>query len=98
VGDIARKGSFALLLFSLVSFAGSIVLPLIVASPGDDEPIPAKWEVRGSESIFGFLRVPRIDICTAWGLSQLLFSGSLMLAPAMSSYWIVSLVIAFCGL
>ena len=98
VGDIARKGSFALLLFSLVSLAGSVVLPWVVTSPWDHQSIPANDDDRGSKSIFDIPRIPRIDICTAWSLSQLLFSGSLILAPAMTSYWIVSLVIAFCGL
>ncbi len=74
------------------------MLPWVVALPGDHGSSPAKFEDRGSKSVFGLLRVPRFDICTAWGLSQLLFSGSLILAPAITSYSIVSLVIAFCGL
>ncbi|KAI9696601.1 MAG: hypothetical protein M1836_005620 [Candelina mexicana] len=35
-GDIARKGSLALVLFSLISFTGSIFLPWMVESPSEE--------------------------------------------------------------
>ena len=91
VGDIARKGSSALALFSAIAFTGSVFLPWIVESPEGndpqhDEPAPK------SRSRF------RPDITTAWATSQMAFAGAMILTPISRSFLFATIVIAFCGL
>jgi solute carrier family 45 protein 1/2/4 len=96
VGLLARKGSGALFLFSLISLAGSIMLPWFVESPeGDDHSSDPK---KDSEGFLSTLRRYRIDITTAWGLSQVLFGFAMLLAPISHSFQFATTLIALCGL
>ena len=101
VGDIARRGSLALVLFSFISFAGSILLPWIVKSPADDDDDTAtssKRLPRGVAKTVGFLQKFRPDITTAWGLSQLGFGFTMILAPLARSFEFATTLIALCGM
>ena len=84
VGDIARKGSGALVLFSVISLASSIVLPFLVALPSDE---PSRYRTRRYH----------IDIATAWGVSQIAFAASMILAPLSESFGFATTLIALCG-
>lgn len=101
VGDIARRGSLALVLFSFISFAGSILLPWIVESPADDDDDTStsrKRLPRGVAKTVGFLQRFRPDITTAWGLSQLGFGFTMILAPLARSFEFATILIALCGM
>ena len=91
VGDIARKGSLALVLFSSISFAGSLFLPLIIDTPSShDRHIPQ--QVR---------KLPcgrNLSITTALGLSQMAFAGAMILTPISRSFLLATALIAFCGM
>lgn len=94
VGEIARKGSLALVLFSVISFASSIFLPFLVSLPSDDVArIPHGIASRASS----FAGRYQIDITTAWGISQLVFAGSMILAPFSTSFQFATTLIALCG-
>ncbi|CAD6594145.1 MAG: hypothetical protein ASARMPRED_008719 [Alectoria sarmentosa] len=98
VGEIARKGSLALVLFSMISFTSSIILPFLVSLPSDDttrypvrnNPPPLKRSAR-------LLQRYRVDIATAWGISQLVFAASMILAPFSTSFQFATTLIALCG-
>ena len=92
VGDIARKGSLALVLFSLISFAGSMLLPWFVKSPSDIETSQRLRPVRDSPWKY------QMAITTAWGLSQMAFAGSMILTPFSKSFRFATTLIAFCGM
>ena len=95
VGEIARKGSLALVLFSVISFASSVFLPFLIALPSDDEArSPHGNTPRTAASFFDRYR---IDITTAWGLSQLAFAASMILAPFSTSFQFATTLIALCG-
>lgn len=100
VGDIARKGSLALVLFSFISFAGSVMLPWVVESPdSEDDPLtPAKEVPEAVGWAMNLVRRYRLDITTAWGISQLGFATSMILAPFSSSFQFATTLIALCGL
>lgn len=98
VGDIARRGSLALALFSVISFAGSIVLPWVVSSPTDDVPLSNKALPRRLARVLIPLQRYQPDITVAWGLSQLAFGASMILAPISHSFRFVTSLIALCGL
>lgn len=90
VGALARKGSTAFLLFSLISLAGSVVLPWIVESPDDDSP--------SKHDTATLLRHYGVDITTAWGLSQVAFGASMLMAPFTRSFSFATTLVALCGL
>lgn len=102
VGDIARRGSLALVLFSFISFAGSILLPWVVESPTDDDDDDTSTSNKrlpaGVAKTVGLLQRYRPDITTAWGLSQLGFGLTMILAPLARSFEFATTLIALCGL
>ena len=90
VGDIARKGSLALVMFSLISFSGSLFLPLLVRSSRDDSQHHARNPHLASRS--------RTTILTAWALSQMAFSGAMILTPLSRSFGFATSLVALCGM
>lgn len=99
VGDIARRGSIALVLFSVISFAGSVILPFVVSSPSeDDESSSTKAVPKRMASLATMLRPYQPDITTAWGLSQVAFGASMILAPISHSFRFATTLIALCGM
>ena len=97
-GDLARKGSQALMLFSMISFLSSVLLPWIVLSPQNGETTLAGREAPGPRMVFKRGQRYRPDLATAWGLSQLLLSASLIWAPFPRSFVFCTFIIAFCGM
>ncbi|KAA6410310.1 MAG: hypothetical protein FRX48_05731 [Lasallia pustulata] len=102
VGDIARRGSIALVLFSIISFAGSVILPFVVSSPSDasedDESTSTKAVPKRLANLARRLKPYQPDITTAWGLSQVLFGASMILAPISHSFRFATTLIALCGI
>ena len=98
VGEIARKGSLALVLFSLISFTSSIFLPFLVSLPRDDNaPRPILNTPRRFRRTASLFQRYQIDITTAWGISQLVFAASMILAPFSTSFQFATTLIALCG-
>ena len=95
---LARKGSGALFLFSLISLAGSIILPWVVESPDDDPLSSITEDQKGFARTIDIIRRYRIDITTAWGLSQVAFGASMILAPFSRSFEFATLLVALCGM
>lgn len=103
VGDIARRGSIALVFFSIISFAGSIILPFVVSSPtdasdDDDEASSTKAVPKRLARLAKTLRPYQPDITTAWALSQVAFGASMILAPISHSFQFATILIALCGM
>ncbi|MCJ1389609.1 hypothetical protein MMC18_002466 [Xylographa bjoerkii] len=98
VGALARKGGAAFFLFSLISLAGSIFLPWIVESPDNDPLASIKEEPTGLAHAVASLRRYRPDITTAWGISQLAFGISMIMAPITHSFSSATTLVALCGL
>lgn len=99
VGEIARKGSLALVLFSVISFTSSIFLPFLISLPSDDAipRHPIGNTPRPHTRTAGFFQRYRIDITTAWGISQLAFAASMILAPFSTSFQSATTLVALCG-
>lgn len=98
LGDIARKGSLALVLFSLIAFAGSIVLPWFVKPPEDEEKPPSNIFPPSHTTKDSFFKKYQPDIPMAWALTQLAFGASMILAPFSHSFRFATTLIAFCGM
>lgn len=98
VGEIARKGSLALVLFSVISLTSSIFLPFLVSLPSDDNtPRPIMNATRRFARTNILFQRYQIDITTAWGISQLVFAASMILAPFSTSFQFATTLIALCG-
>ncbi|CAI4216745.1 unnamed protein product [Parascedosporium putredinis] len=96
LSEIGRIGSSALVIYSLITFAGSFLLPLFVGSPDDSD-----FTHRPPRAIASFLnRIEAIkpDLLTAWILGHLGFSLSMSLAPFATSYKFATVLVASCGL
>jgi solute carrier family 45 protein 1/2/4 len=96
LGDIGRIGSMALVVFSMVTFSGAFLLPLLVHSPDEEEFTPrppnsiAKVLVKASKY--------KPSLLNSWFFGQFMFSGSMILAPFAASFRFATAIVAFCGM
>ncbi|KAI9791045.1 MAG: hypothetical protein M1833_001706, partial [Piccolia ochrophora] len=97
LGDIARKGSLALVLFSLLAFAASVTLPWLVESPEDGEHLGRGNAITPSKRSRNW-RPYQPHIQTAWALSQLVFSCAMILTPCSRSYDFATILVTVCGI
>ncbi|KAL8730790.1 MAG: hypothetical protein Q9166_003860 [cf. Caloplaca sp. 2 TL-2023] len=105
LGDIGRIGSLSLLIFSIVTFIGSIFLPFIVRSPDEDtksgqrnftpRPPPALAPLA---PLTKFLPGSKPDLLTAWMFSHLIFAGAMFLAPFVRSLGMATILVSICGI
>lgn len=96
LGDIGRIGSMALVVFSMVTFSGAFLLPLLIHSPDEEEFTP-----RPPSSIAELLtKVSKYkpDLLTAWFLGQFMFSAAMIMAPFANSFRFATAIVAFCGM
>jgi len=98
LGDITRVGSMALVLFSCVSLAASILLPWIVVSPDTDElhkkPIPARGTIA---KILRAIEPYKPDLTTIWIWGHISFAALMFLTLFASSVWFATLLCALSG-
>lgn len=95
LGDMGRVGSFALAVYSAITFLGAWVLPLLVQSPDQ-----ANFTQRPPQALAPFLE--RLNnfkpsLLTIWFWSHLMFSTAMFLAPFAASFRFATALVAFCG-
>jgi solute carrier family 45 protein 1/2/4 len=96
--DIGRVGSMSLIVFSIVTFIGSITLPWMVKSPEDDKP---EFTPRPPASIAPIVKTVverKPSLLTAWTVAHLIFAGSMIFAPFVSSLRFATILVAVCGM
>jgi solute carrier family 45, member 1/2/4 len=96
---IGRLGSTALVWFSFVTFASSLVLPRLVRSPEGEvgekfTPRPPDWI---THSFVGKMKIGKPDLVMAWMLSNLAFAFIMFWAPAVRSLRGATILVAACG-
>ncbi|MCJ1402581.1 hypothetical protein MMC11_005801 [Xylographa trunciseda] len=97
LGEIGRIGSLALVIFSVVTFSGSVVLPMVVKSPDDEKrpftprPLPVLAPILNA--IYKY----KPDLLTAWLVSHLFFAAAMSLTPFVQSLRFATILIAVCG-
>lgn len=97
-GDIGRVGSTALLVYSMVTFIGSIVLPMLIQNPEDDQ-LEATHSMRAGSKLKGYLyESSKPDLPSAYLVSHLMFAVSMILAPLVRSFRFAALLVAICGM
>ena len=98
LGEIGRIGSLSLVVFSIITFAGSVLLPLLVDSPEDEK---SGFTPRPPPSIAPLIKTLnqyRPDLLTAWMLSHLIFAGAMFLAPFVQSLHFATILVSICGM
>jgi solute carrier family 45 protein 1/2/4 len=88
----------SLIAFSLVTFAGSVVLPWFIESP--EEEMDA-FTPRPPESIAWLIveiNKYKPKLVTAWSWSHIIFAGSMVMAPFVTSFRAATIIVAMCGI
>ena len=98
LGDIGRIGSLSLIIFSIITFLGSVLLPLLVKSPEDEKPQFTPRPPPSIAPLVKFLNQYKPDLNTAWMLSHFIFAGSMILAPFARSLKFATILVSFCGM
>ncbi|KAG2183721.1 hypothetical protein INT43_006732 [Umbelopsis isabellina] len=103
VGEEVRAGSFAFLIYSLISLATSFILPLMVTSSYssmesrsksiDINMFGKKYSIDSSVFKVSFLTLPR-----AWTISHFIFCFAMLLTFFASNVAIASILIGICGI
>lgn len=96
LGEIGRIGSTALVIYSVVTFIGAWLLPLLVKSPEDE-----KFTHRPPQSVASLLeKLARLkpSLMNVWIAGHLMFAGSMCLAPFATSFRFATFLVVFCGL
>jgi solute carrier family 45, member 1/2/4 len=104
LGKIGQLGSVALVIFSIVTFASSVLLPYLVSSPEQTE-IKEKFTARppGSlpqplKDVLHKLSTMQPDLVTGWMISNLILACILFWAPFVRSLHSATLIVALCGI
>ncbi|KAJ4272059.1 hypothetical protein NW762_000769 [Fusarium torreyae] len=96
LGAIGRIGSTALVIYSLITFAGAWILPMFVQSPED-----SSFTHRPPQAIAGFLtRFNKVkpDLLTAWMFGHIMFAASMSMAPFATSFRFATVLVCLCGI
>jgi solute carrier family 45 protein 1/2/4 len=97
VGDIARVGSMALVMFSVVSLFSSVLLPWVVTSPESDE---FRQKDPGNGSLANFLEamIPfKPSLATAWICGHIMYASLMLMTLFVSTVNLAMLCVALSG-
>ncbi|KAI9266216.1 general alpha-glucoside permease [Helicostylum pulchrum] len=104
VGQATRAGSFAFLVYSLVSLASSFIIPLLV-SPSDtrNETSNNAFTLRFGKkeyhiTFLSYLKVPFLTLPRAWTVSHFIFCICMLSTILVSDVIAAAVVIGFCGI
>ncbi|RYP12116.1 hypothetical protein DL765_007485 [Monosporascus sp. GIB2] len=91
LGEIGRVGSEAFIVYSVITFVGSWVLPFIVRSP-DDESFTHRPPPSIKNAVEKFNKY-KPDLLTAWMCGHATFAAAMLFAPFATSFrpWTVAL-------
>ena len=104
LGNIGRLGSIALVIFSIITFLSSVVLPYLVSS-ADAATVDEKFTRRPPPSLsrpvaemLVKLSRSKPDLVTAWMISNLGFAFIMVWAPFVRSLHSATLLVALSGI
>jgi solute carrier family 45 protein 1/2/4 len=95
LGDMGRIGSQAFVIYSLITFTGAIVFPMLVQSPEDENFTP-----RPPAAIAGLVRHfswSKPDLLSTWIFGQLLFAVTMSMAPFATTFRFATALVCICG-
>lgn len=98
LGQIGRVGSTALIVFSIVTFASSVIIPWFIDGPNEE---PNAFTPRPPESIAWIImeiQKYKPNLVSAWSYSHIIFAGSMFAAPWVTSLRAATTIVALCGM
>ncbi|KAI0898205.1 MFS general substrate transporter [Annulohypoxylon nitens] len=96
LGEIGRVGSEAFIIYSVITFLGSWILPMIIKSPDDES-----YTQRPPEALRGIvenLNKYKPELLTAWMWGHATFAGAMLFAPFARSFRFATFLVCLCGL
>ncbi|KAI2629864.1 MFS general substrate transporter [Hypoxylon sp. NC1633] len=96
LGEIGRVGSEAFIVYSVITFFGSWILPMVIRSPDDES-----YTQRPPKSLQGIvekLNEYKPDLLTAWMCAHATFAAAMFFAPFATSFRFATLLVCLCGL
>ena len=103
LGQATRAGSFAFLIYSIISLAASFILPWIVAPSYDNETTSTptlRFKIRGRYYIITpskYLKISFLNLPRAWTVGHVIFLISMLATVFVSNVAGASVVIGICG-
>jgi solute carrier family 45 protein 1/2/4 len=98
LGDIGRLGSLSLVIFSLITFISSVVLPFGVLSPQNKKSSFAPRFPLSTILLLKKVAFMRPDLQTAWMMSHVMFALTMVFAPLTRSLRFATFLVAICGI
>lgn len=113
LGEMGRIGSYALTVYSIITFLGAWLIPPLVRSPEDDDEdddgIPVTSQAAKSQSFLhswfpgvarslGQLGHLKPDLLTVWTFGYIMFAFAMFMAPLASSFRFATILVALCGI
>ena len=102
LGDVGRVGSLSLVVFSIITFIASVLLPFVVQSPDTSRSRP--FTPRPPAFLGPFaplvtaLNDRKPDLLTAWQFSHIIFASAMCMAPFVRSLQMATLIVSICGI
>ncbi|KAI0135395.1 MFS general substrate transporter [Daldinia grandis] len=96
LGEIGRVGSEAFIIYSIITFFGSWILPMVIRSPDDES-----YTRRPPQSLRGVMErfnKYKPDLLTAWMCAHATFAGAMLFAPFAHSFRFATILVCLCGL
>ncbi|KAI0383966.1 MFS general substrate transporter [Hypomontagnella monticulosa] len=96
LGEIGRVGSEAFIIYSIITFFGSWILPMVIRSPDDES-----YTQRPPAALRGVvekLNEHKPDLLTAWMCAHATFAGAMLFAPFATSFRFATFLVCLCGL
>ncbi|KAK8199442.1 sucrose transporter [Phyllosticta capitalensis] len=98
LGQIGRLGSLSLIIFSTITFIGSVALPSLVRTPDDEKPEFTPRPPPGLAGVFEVYEKNKPSLLTAWTISHIIFTCTMILAPLANSFRYATTIVAICGI
>ncbi|KAI9364303.1 major facilitator superfamily domain-containing protein [Pilaira anomala] len=104
VGQATRAGSFAFLVYSLVSLASSFIIPLFVSSSDTrNDATSNAFTLRFGKqeykiTFLNYLKVPFLTLPRAWTMSHFIFCICMLSTILVSDVVAAAVVIGLCGI
>ena len=98
LGQIGRVGSSALIMFSIVTFASSVIMPWFIDSPEEDNEGFTPRPPQSIAWIVEEVQKHKPKLIAAWSYSHVIFAGSMCAAPFVTSLRAATTIVALCGM
>ncbi|PWY92759.1 MFS general substrate transporter [Aspergillus heteromorphus CBS 117.55] len=98
LGEVGRVGSLSLVVFSSITFIGSVLLPFCVQPPDSKRPRFTPRPPPGIASLLKKITAIRPDLQTTWLISHVMFAATMIFAPLARSRAFATFLVALCGI